>query len=684
MRRILGLLVSAIMAFGMGVAIGVEPAFADGYAHSDSATSGSMTLTVEWNEPRLGEPTVFHVSATGGSGKYKFRMDSPNYSDPGAQAYESVADPSRGEWMSYTDECASHDYEFTMTASGTYNVRFYVMDKASNMLYLRTNTYIQVSDPDHPSVNSIVQNAVTEAKQHTDGSQYAMAVWLHDWLIDRMQYDNSLKWSSAESALTRGLGTCQSYESAYSKLLTAAGIENAETRDTYDGHTWNALKIDGEWMQVDATWDDNDDHWYDFDQRHLYFGLTDELMAIAHKGYANIYQADGYAQRSTSLSNNYFVRNGEADKWASAYADRIQQHLDQAEPSFSITADNASYPPSIYGIVNGITAYALNQKTWKTGNRAVTLTASTDQSAFAFQAEYAEGKPSITIKAASLTLDGAIAVNFKTLIPDEVVSDKGAYALIAFQDGSRQQKIPVADAPAQNGMRVFTYEAYAKEMRDQFTIRFFLSDGTQVDLKNSKGKDLGTSFTYSLDQYLQQAKTSSDQKLKDLMLAMDDYGKYSQIFFKHHDEGLQPSSAIDAVSLETVKPYATRFSGTTPDSIKLVSSRLNLESRTDLILNFALDKGKAASQYSFTVDGQKATPVVNGQTCTIRINGVKSNKLGHMFQITVSDGSTTQVIERSADSYVYDTLKNSTDSGLCNLVRAIYLYNQAAVNYFGE
>ena len=65
-----------------------------------------------------------------------------------------------------------------------------------------------------------------------------MALYLHDWLLDQLEYDNSLKWSSAESALTRGLGTCQAYESAYSKLLTAAGITNSETRDIYDGHTW--------------------------------------------------------------------------------------------------------------------------------------------------------------------------------------------------------------------------------------------------------------------------------------------------------------------------------------------------------------------------------------------------------------------------------------------------------------
>ncbi|WP_307998083.1 hypothetical protein, partial [uncultured Bifidobacterium sp.] len=136
----------------------------------------------------------------------------------------------------------------------------------------------------------------------------------------------------------------------------------SETRDTADGHTWNAVKLDGEWYQVDATWDDSDNNWYGFDQRHLYFGLTDELMAIAHPGHTSIYQADGYGQRSTSLKDNYFVRSGEADQWADKYAERIQSHLDDLEESFMIGVDNANDPPSIRNIINGIIAYALNQK----------------------------------------------------------------------------------------------------------------------------------------------------------------------------------------------------------------------------------------------------------------------------------------------------------------------------------
>ena len=358
------------------------------YAYSDSSSSNGVTLKVEWNDPVVGQPTIFHVSAEGGSGKYLFRMDSPSYSNPDEYAYEAVADPTRGEWIQYTPECASYDYTFTMTATGTYNFRFYVMDKTAGVYYLRVSTYVQVSDPNYPSLNSIIQSAVTQCYNETDGSDYSKALWLHDWLLQQLDYDNSLNWSSAESALTRGLGTCQAYESAYSRLLTAAGIENTETRDTYDGHTWNAMKLDGEWYQVDCTWDDTKDNWYNFDSTHLYFGLTDELMALANPGHNNIYTASDYSTRSTSLKDNYFVKSGDAATWAESYKNRIQENLDDKKTNFTITADNASYPPSISGIQNGIIAYVLNQMQWSYNNTNVVLNVTGASSDFSFTVTY--------------------------------------------------------------------------------------------------------------------------------------------------------------------------------------------------------------------------------------------------------------------------------------------------------
>ena len=352
----------------------IKPAnAAANYQHSTTAQSGDITLTVQWNDPRLGQETTFHVTATGGSGAYQFRMDAPTYMDPDGSS-ESVADPSRNQWQQYTGECTSHDYQFEMTASGTYYLRFYLMDKAAGVYYLRSNVFASANDDAYPAVSAIVKSAVDKCSADTDGSDYARALWLHDWTLDQLEYDHSLNWCSAESGLTRHQGTCESYQRIYSKLLDAAGIANG--RITGNGHTWNAVKIDGKWCQMDLTWDDTSDNWYgDLDQRHLYFGLTDELIAIAHSDHTANYQKADYAYRSTDLSNNYFVRNGKANEWAEKYADRIQQHLDAKEESFSIDADNQSFPPSISGIQNGIVAYAMNQREWNANDVKVELIA---------------------------------------------------------------------------------------------------------------------------------------------------------------------------------------------------------------------------------------------------------------------------------------------------------------------
>ena len=172
---------------------------------------------------------------------------------------------------------------------------------------------------------------------------------------------------------------------------------------------------------MDLTWDDTSDNWYgDLDQRHLYFGLIDELMAIAHSDHPANYQKADYAYRSTDLSNNYLVRNGKADEWAEKYADRIQHHLDAKEKSFSIDAGNQSFPPSISGIQNGIAAYAMNLREWKTGGAKVELTAAssvTKESNYKWCAKY-----DLTAKYQNTAL--------------ERVVDDGAYRLASAVDES--------------------------------------------------------------------------------------------------------------------------------------------------------------------------------------------------------------------------------------------------------
>lgn len=389
---------AALLFVFLGFTVSAVPASAFAAQQSASVSSNGVTFTVEWDDAvPAGEATTFHVSATGCSDAAKARMDVPSYWQPAygdGNSSESVCDPSRSVWLPYYQLGEDgHDFSFEFTASGAYSIHFYFMDTENGIYYLRTTAVVSIDDVSRPSVDQIVSEAVAKAQSNTDGSDYQMALWFHDWTLDQLEYDYSLNWCSAESGLTRGRGTCESYQRIYQRLLNSAGTANA--RVTGNGHTWNAVKIDGAWCQVDPTWDDQSDAWYGFDMKHFYFGLTDELMGAVHSDFVSQYQADGYAYRSTDFRNSYYVRDGEAAEWASAYKDRVQSKLDAGIKEFVIAADGLnSGSPYTEQIYNGNVAYALSQMSWRANGESVKLQLTSDETSFIFKADYSDGQGS--------------------------------------------------------------------------------------------------------------------------------------------------------------------------------------------------------------------------------------------------------------------------------------------------
>ena len=208
------------------------------YAHSATASQNGVTFTVSWNDAPAGTATTFRVTQTNGSSQAKARMDVPTYWD--GDSHESVCDPSRPAWAGYYSlGTAGHDFTFDFTASGTYRIYFYFMDNDRNdpqndkgIYYLRTTAEVTANDAARPSVTQIVNDAVAQCRQETNGSEYDMALWLHDWTLDQLEYDHSLNYCSAESGLTRHQGTCESYQRIYSKLLDAAASTTAASLAT--------------------------------------------------------------------------------------------------------------------------------------------------------------------------------------------------------------------------------------------------------------------------------------------------------------------------------------------------------------------------------------------------------------------------------------------------------------------
>ncbi|RSX53271.1 transglutaminase [Bifidobacterium goeldii] len=65
-------------------------------------------------------------------------------------------------------------------------------------------------------------------------------------------------WSSI--GMVNGKGVCMSYAYGYQALAKAAGLDtrvvSGYVSNAKSGHAWNYVKIDGQWLLIDATWDD--------------------------------------------------------------------------------------------------------------------------------------------------------------------------------------------------------------------------------------------------------------------------------------------------------------------------------------------------------------------------------------------------------------------------------------------
>lgn len=93
-------------------------------------------------------------------------------------------------------------------------------------------------------------------------SDVAKVKTIHDYVVNLVRYDDSLKDHSAYGGLTakKHSTVCQGYALIMYKLLTDAGVPcHYVTGDAGGPHAWNIVKINKKWYHLDATWDDPSD-----------------------------------------------------------------------------------------------------------------------------------------------------------------------------------------------------------------------------------------------------------------------------------------------------------------------------------------------------------------------------------------------------------------------------------------
>ena len=97
-------------------------------------------------------------------------------------------------------------------------------------------------------------------------SQYEQIKYLHDWMINNIDYDVTCSKEEIYSiygALRKGTAVCEGYARAFKYMLDGLGIpcvmvSGTATNSTGDteSHAWNYVKLNGKWYAIDVTWDD--------------------------------------------------------------------------------------------------------------------------------------------------------------------------------------------------------------------------------------------------------------------------------------------------------------------------------------------------------------------------------------------------------------------------------------------
>lgn len=222
-----------------------------------------------------GHPTTFTVHAAGGDGNYSYVFNVfYRKGDTGSLSNIYRRERSVNPSLTYTP---AH-------SSGQYMLLVAVHDEAGEYIGWQSQIFevfpAEAAD-DAETVPGKVRQLAAECLRNAGRSEYSRALWLHDWLIYNANYDTSYTYYYANGVLLEGVGVCQSYALAYDLLLHEIGIESVYLSGTANGvsHAWNLVRLDGSWYHVDCTWDDPIGGGY---EKHSYFGLTDEQMALDH------------------------------------------------------------------------------------------------------------------------------------------------------------------------------------------------------------------------------------------------------------------------------------------------------------------------------------------------------------------------------------------------------------------
>ena len=280
----------------------------------------------------------------------------------------------------------------------------------------------------------------------------------------------------------------------------------------------------------------------------------------------------------------------------------------------------------------------------------------------------------------SLTLNGDIGVNFYLELDKAIINDPDAVMEMEVA-GRKKTTIKISDSVEKGSIELedtkgnkhscykFTCNVYAKQMTDTIVATLKTSSGIWKEV-------------YSIQSYIEKAKDSSNEKLKNLMNAMVVYGGYAQMLLGYNTSNLAGGNLGDVshVTKDMLTEYAYIKEGE-EKNLSIYGSSLLLKEQTTLRMYYKLTGGNIAD-YKFTIDGKEVQPVQSGDSNIyyIELGNIIAPDLekSHVFtsgNITVSNYSALSYVNMALDS-------DKSSENNKKTAAALYLYWKAAEEYF--
>jgi len=292
----------------------------------------------------------------------------------------------------------------------------------------------------------------------------------------------------------------------------------------------------------------------------------------------------------------------------------------------------------------------------------------------------------LEIYGTSISLSGAIGMNVYVKPTAEQIADEG------FTVKLNGQAFLLKDAYKNNdGLYRFSLSLRAKQMGTPVTVTAVDGEGNAVQLVRELNDYIPEdSWTCSIVEYVEktvEAGTPETEKLVNLVKAMSTYGNMAQTALGYTDSPAPKAYPMDDVTADMVSKYQATATAGEAAGVQYVGCSVVLDSETDLGIYLEADDGRDLTEFTYTVNGKKATLTETKQGTCVMVSNISAKNLDRVYTIVVKDnGKTVLTVKASAMSYVYGALTSTAPNittEIVNAAKALYLYSEAANTYWG-